>query len=312
MLRDTNARYEGPVVMARLRTTNPDAGYPFVTRQVSKVGPFNFSSAVSAAAVTITVKTDNGSVVSDTVDLSSVAAIGAVTAAELNTALGTAAVTNLTSSVEAATGRVKLALTTPGSAKYLQVGGEVAKYAGFGYGYGTEFIKIETAQSVAQEPTNTDSERLEVIDTNGLKTAIITRGYRTGSTITVTDTAMDINLRARVEGGTFRDDGYTDDAYVAPDASSVRPNLEVEWFSGVYGKDDSQEANRIGYLWRKCKSAMLTTVGGTAGDRNIQTGVYTLAVTPYKDPLSSASDEKDTVTQFLTVSEFDALNVLTV
>jgi hypothetical protein len=298
--------------MARLRTTNPDAGYPFVTRQVSKVGPFNFSGALVPAAVTITVKTDNGAVVSDTVDLSAVAAIGAVTVAELVTHINTAAVTNITASAEAGTGRLKLTLTTPGTAKYLQIGGEIAKLAGFGYGYGTEFIKLETAQSVAQEPTNTDSERLEVIDTNGLKTAIITRGYRTGSTITLTDTAMDINLRARVEGGTFRDDGYTDDAYVSPDASSVRPNLEVEWFSGVYGKDDSQEANRVGYLWRKCKSAMLTTVGGTAGDRNIQTGVYTLAVTPYKDPLSSASDEKDTVTQFLTVSEFDALNVLTV
>jgi len=301
--------------MARLRTTNPDAGYPFVTRQVSKVGPFNFSTALDPAAVTITVKTDNGAVVSDTINLSSPAPAGgitAVTATELVAAITAASVTNITASVEAGTGRAKLALTTPGSAKYLQVAGEVALLAGFGYGYGTEFIKIETAQSVAQEPTNTDSERLEVIDTNGLKTAIITRGYRTGSTITLTDTAMDINLRARVEGGTFRSDGYTAHAYVAPDASSVRPNLEVEWFSGVYGKDDSQEANRVGYLWRKCKSAMLTTVGGTAGDRNIQTGVYTLAVTPYKDPLSSANDEKDTVTQFLTVSEFDALNVLTV
>jgi hypothetical protein len=312
MLRDTNARYLGLVVMARVRATNPDGGYPFVTRQVSKVGPFDFSAAVSAAAVTITAKTDNGSVVADTVDLSAVAAIDAVTAAELNTAIGVAAVTNVTSSIESGTGRVKLALTTPGSAKYLQIGGEIAKYAGFGYGYGTEFSKIETVQSLAQEAVQKESERLEVLDSAGRPTAIITRSYRTGSTLTLIDTAFDINLRAKLEGGSFRDDGYTDDAYLAPGSNDIRPNIEAEWFHGVYAKDDSQEDNRVGYLWLKCRSAKLTKSPGTDGGRNFQTGTYTLAVTPYKDPISGSNDEKDTVMQFLTVSEYDALHVLTV
>jgi hypothetical protein len=310
-----SARFEGPVVMARLRCSNPDAGNPSVSRQVSAVGPFNFSGALLPAAVTIEIKTDNGAVVSDTINLTTPAPAGgitAVTAAELVTALTSAAVTNLTASVETATGRLLLALTTPGAAKYLQIGGEVAKFAGFGYGFGTEFVKLDTQQSVAQEPVSKDSERLEVLDSSGRATAIITRGYRMGSNITVTDVAMDINLRAMLEGGTFRDDSYTEEAYVAPGSSSERPSIEIEWFSGVYGKDDSNESNRIGYLWRKCKSAMLSSVGGTAGDRNIQTGVYTLAVTPYKDPISSADNEADTVTQFLTVSEFDALHVLTV
>jgi hypothetical protein len=227
-------------------------------------------------------------------------------------AITAAAVTNLTAAVEVGTGRAKLSLATPGSAKYLQIGGEVAKLAGFGYGFGTEFTKLDTQQSIAQEPVSKDSERLEVLDSSGRATAIITRGYRMGSTITMTDTALDINLRAKIEGGTFRDDSYTEDAYLAPGANSIRPSLEVEWFSGVYAKDDSNESNRVGYLWRKCKSAMLSAMGGTAGDRNIQTGVYTLSVTPYKDPISSVNDEPDTITQFLTIAEFDALHALTV
>lgn len=313
-LRDS-ARYEGPVVMARLRCSNPDAGNPTVARQVSKVGPFDFSAAVAPAAVTVTFKTDNGAVVNETIDLSSPAPAGgisSVTAAELVAAITTAAPTNITAAVESGTGRAKLSLTTPGSAKYLQIGGEVAKYAGFGYGFGTEFTKLETSQSVAQEPVSKDSERLEVVDTNGKVTAIITRGYRMGSTITLIDTAFDINLRSKIEGGTFRDDSYTEEAYVSPGTGSTRPSLEVEWFSGVYAKDDSNEDNRVGYIWRKCKSALLSSVSGTAGDRNIQTGTYTLSVTPYKDPISSANDEADTVTQFLTVAEYEALNVLTV
>lgn len=312
MLRDTNARYLGPVTMARVRAVNPDGGYPFVSRQVSKVGPFDFTNAASAAAVTITAKTDNGAEVADAVDLSAVGNIATVTAAELAAAITASSVTNLTAAVESGTGRVKLSLTTPGTAKYLQIGGEVAKFAGFGYGYGTQFTKIETVQSLAQEAVQKESERLEVLDSAGRPTAIITRSYRTGSTLTLIDTAFDINLRAKLEGGSFRDDGYTEDAYLVPGPNDPRPTIEAEWFHGVYAKDDNQEDTRVGYLWLKCRNAKLTQSPGTAGDRNVQTGTYTLAVTPYKDPLSSAADEKDTIMQFLTVSEYDALHVLTV
>lgn len=304
------ALFEGPVIGARIRATNPDAGTPLVLRQVSKVGPFDFSRAATLAAVTITVKSDAGAVVSDTIDLSTAADDEAVTVAELVAALTAASITGITASVEAVTGRAKIALTTPGTIKYLQVGGEVAQFAGFGYGYGTEFIKLNTQASIAQELVQKDSERLTAVGSDGLEMAIITRGYRQGSNITVTDTSYDEDLLALLEGGVWVDDGYDNLKYQAPGVTTQRPTVEVEWFSGLYSDGDNQEDNMVGVLWRKCRNAKLTTMAGGDGGRSIQQGVYTVAVTPYKakSAVSGDVDTPDTEIQRLTIEEYEALN----
>jgi hypothetical protein len=266
---------------------------------------------VSAAAVTISIKTDNGSWVNDTVDLSAVSSISAVTVAELVAAITAGAVTNLTASAESVTGYLKLALTTPGTAKYLQVKGEVALYTGMGYGYEMLIRQIDTQQSIADEPTNKEPERLEIVDSNGKVTAVISDGYRTGANITFTDTAMALDLRALLEGGLYETvAGYTNKKFTAPDSKSKKPVFTLEYFTAVYLKDDNQESNLVGYNWYKYRSCK-ATVGGSAGDRNMQAKTYTISATPYRDPLTNVKYPDQTI-QELTVSEYSALDVLDV
>jgi hypothetical protein len=134
---------------------NPDGGKVLPTRVVSATdGPFDFSDAAVPAAVTIKIKTDNGAWVNDTIDLSAVGSISAVTVAELVTAITTAAVTNLTASAESGTGFLKLALTTPGSAKYFQVDGEIAEYTGM-----TAKIFVGDTQKSVSSPPNMVEEQ---------------------------------------------------------------------------------------------------------------------------------------------------------
>lgn len=309
-LRDTSTtRYEFGSEFVRIIPNNPDGGVISPTRVVSASdGPFDFSDAVLASAVTISIKTDNGSWVNDTIDLSSVSAIGAVTVAELVSAITTAAVTGLTASAEANTGFLKLALTTPGSAKYFQVKGEIADYTGMT----AEIIPVNTQVSVAIEPTNKDSERIETTDSHGKITAILSDGYRQGATITVTDTAYDLALKKLLEGGTLSTvAGYAAKQYTAPGPSSVKPVVTIESFSAQYVKDDNQESNIVGYIQRKFKSCK-ATVGGVTGDRNFQSGVYTLMSVPYRDPISGVKDTSDMIEQVMTTAEYAALDVLNV
>lgn len=308
-----DARREGPVIFARLRANNPDGGIPLVTRTVGGIGPFDFSDAVNPAAVTIQIKTDNGSWVNDTIDLDDeLIDINAVTVAQLFAAINASSVTNLTASAEAGTGRIKLVLTTPGSAKYLQVRGEVAKYAGFGYGYTTEFRKLDTLASLAVADVNHDSERIEWVDGDGEVSAIVTKSYKTGATLTLTDNALDLNIKAVSEGGTFVDDGYGDDGYYDPLPSAEKPSLTVEWFAEVYASDDNNQGDVLGYIWRRANAVKHTATSDNPGDRSAHQIGYTYSAVPYRDPLGVAAKEPAVKTQFLTVAEYLALAPTTV
>jgi hypothetical protein len=307
-----DARREGPVIAARIRPNNPDGGIPLVTRTVGGIGPFDFSDAVDPAAVTIQIKTDNGSWVNDTIDLDDeLINIAAVTVAQLFAAINTAAVTNLTASSETDTGRIKLALTTPGAAKYLQVRGEVAKFAGFGYGYTTEWRKINTMASVAQADVNHDSERLEWVDGTGDVSAIITKSYKTSKTLTLTDNADDMNIRAFSEGGTFSDDGYDAEGYHEPLPSAEKPTLSMEWFAEVYASDDNNQGNVLGYNWYIANSLKHTSTADNPGDRSAHQIGYVYSAVPYRDPLTG-DKEATAIKQFLEVDEYLALTPLTV
>lgn len=296
-------------VFHRVIQHNGDGGKCLPTRVVSSTdGPFDFSDAATPAAVTIKIKTDNGAWVNDTVDLSAVGSISAVTVSELVTKITAAAVTNLTASTESSTGFLKLALTTPGSAKYLQVDGEIATYTGM-----TALIfNGDTQKSIAVTPTMVDSERLETIDSLGKKTAVVTGAYRTGSTPVIVDTAMSKELRAAIEGGTLTTvAGYTAKQYAAPGPDTVQPTVSLEVFYAIFAKNDNQSTLPVGYLWSRYDSCK-GTCGALAGDRNAQDWTYTFNAVPYRNPITGLSDDSDEYTQELTTAEFAALDVFNV
>lgn len=305
-LRET-AQYEFAPKFARVIVNNPDGSYPSTAGVLSGVGPFDFSGVDSIAAVPIIIKIDNGAEVVESLDLTAAADDAAVTPAEFIAAynlatVGPGPVSGTTASV--VSGRVKIVKTTIGSSKYLQVTGEGAQLAGFGYGYGAKIVKIDTQQSIADAPTMKESERLAITDSNGLDTAIISDGYRTGTVLTLTDTARDMELRSVIEGGTW--DPVTK-VYAVPTSSSVKPTFTIETFTSMYSKDDNLEANLEGYIQRVSKSCK-GTAGERAGDRNLQVATYTLNVTPYRDPATNVR-YPDTEETNLTIDAYELLDV---
>lgn len=304
MLRENTAtRFKfGPTIF-RLIPNNPDGGVTSPARVVSDgPGPWDFTGVVDDSAVTVTLKLDNGVVLSETLDLSALT-ITAVTAAQLATAWTAASVTGWTGTVEAETGYFKVAKTTPGAARYAQVGGELAQYTGMR----ATIIVSDNQKSIAVEAINKDSEVIETIDSNGLSTSINTDGYPTGATITLTDTSFDQEIKALVEGGTFVDDGFDAMVYESPGPASVKPEFTVETINSMYARDANQASNEANYVWRRYKSCK-GIVGGEAGDRNFQDQVYTITAVPYRDPLTGDKETKVYSEQILTVSEYEGLH----
>ncbi len=296
-------------VFHRIIQHSADGGKSLVTRVVSSSdGPFDFSAAAVPAAVTVTIKVDNGAVINETLDLSGVSSISAVTVAELVTAWTAASVTGYTGTAEAGTGFFKIAKTTPGTAKYMQIGGELATYTGMT----STIFKGDTQKSVAITPNMVDAERLETIDSLGKRTAVVASAYRTGSAPVIVDSAMSKELRAAIEGGTLTTvSGYTAKQYAAPGPDTVQPIVSIEVFYAMFAKNDNQATLPVGYLWNRYDSCK-GTCGALAGDRNAQDWTYTFDAVPYRDPVAGTTDPTDEYSQELTVAEYAALDVFNV
>jgi len=280
--------------------------YPGKTEVVafSGLGPFDFSGASVITAVPLTIKINN---VAETkavdVDASS-AAIGAVTAAELATAITAATFTGVTAIIDTR-GYCEI-LNGAGDAEtdYIQVYGECATIAEFGYGYGLQFIQLDTQKSFPMIPTNVDDESIETIDSNGKKTKVITPGYRDGLTATLVDSAVDNELRALLTGGSWNP---TTKEFVAPLDDVVRPLLSIETLSLKYLKATNQKGDYIGAkLTRAFNMSSKEDSSGT-GDNNFQDMSYSFTGTPYTDPETSVR-YGDSMTRDYTVAQYNALN----
>lgn len=303
-------KYEGMPLGARVIINNPNGSIATSAKVLSGVGPFDFSGVAAIANIPVTVKIDNGADIVESLDLSAAVDDAAVTVAEIVTAWTAqcAATTGVTASVDTDTGRLKLAKTTVGSSKYLQVSGEFAQVAGFGYGYGALIIPINSQQSIADEVVQRDAERLEIIDAQGEGAAIVTDPKRTGATITLTDTTYDRLLMAVLTGASYN---FTTGKIGAPFSDSVKPTFTFESYVAMYEKDDNQEPNFQQVLQRRSQMCKVTATTSGAGDRNLQAKSFTIAATVYKDPITGVRTP-DTEEDPLTVEEWIALDIFDV
>lgn len=298
------------VVMSKISPKNTDGStplpYPGKTEVVafSGLGPFDFSGASVITAVPLTIKINDASE-TKVVDVDAAsAAIGAVTVAELMTAITTAAFTGVTAIIDArGYGEI---LNGAGDAEtdYLQVFGECAILGEFGYGYGLEFIKLDTQKSFPFTPTNVDDETIETVDSNGLKTKVITPGYRDGLTASLVDSAVDNKLRALLTGGSWDD---VKKEFVAPLDDAVRPLLSIETLSKKFLKATNQKGDYIGTKLTRAYNMSSKEDSSGTGDNNFQDMTYSFTGTPYTDPETSVR-YGDSMTKDYTVAQYNALN----
>ena len=302
----TDARYDYGLVFSRFMPHNADNTISTPSRVVGGIGPFDFSDAVSSSAVTLKWKIDNATEASDTVDLSTASDINAVTVDELVSAVTTAAPTGLTASKETGTLRFKLAMTTPGTTKYFQVYGEIAQYSEIGQGLGAKFIKCETGQSDAEEPTMKADETKTVTDANGIDTDLIIPGYRKGAIYTFIDTAHDNELRQLIDGGVYN---TTLGTYEEPTLETEKKTFLMEQFYAVYKKGSNKKADRVGYVRELIRTCMGSSKAGTR-QNDWATYTYTITSTTYKNESGVFSGDK--LSENLTVAQYEALAVTTV
>ena len=267
------------------------------------VGPFDFSGVVDTSAVEFVIQIQYGAPESKTIDVSTgVGSVieSAVTAAELAAAITAAAYTGITASVE------NLRITIDVDAlwgRYLQVYGEGARIALFGQGVGQRFVLIDTQKSFSSDPVLKEAETFETTDTNNETTEVISDQYRKGFTATFTDSSLNYQLRAILEGGIISEDGKQ---YKVPSSSDKAIYFAIETVQRVYTYGSNKKQQLTGYILKKFFTAMASK-GGETGGIEWQDQVYNIVGTEYKDPvtnvISGDSDEEK-----LTVAEFDALN----
>lgn len=274
------------------------------------LGPFDFSGAdVTIGAVPMVIKI-NDSEESKDLDLSTAAVPSAVTATELIAAITTAAYTGVTSSVDSR-GYPKIVITAGDpEVDYIQVYGQAAKLSMFGNGYGLKFIHVDTMTTFAFTPTNVDDEKIEIVDNNNQKTAVIFPGYRDGVTATLTDAATDDELRALLTGGSYENlSGYNE--FVPPLPDAVKTNMSVEVVNRLYLKNTNQLDDWVGA--KITRALNLTAKEDSEGDgaKTWQTPGYSLSGTPYTEP-ETKTKISDSYTRTYSRADFNALNYYSV
>lgn len=273
----------------------------------SGLGPFDFSGASDISAVPLTIKKNNVAE-TKTLDLSGAVSSSAVTVTELIAAITTAAFTAVTAAVDSR-GYGKITLTgAVAISDYIQIYGEAAILGGFGQGYGLKFRTLDTQKSFPFIPTNVDDAIIETIDSNGKKTSVITPGYRDGLTATLVDSAVDDDLRALLNGGSWDE---TTKTYLPPLSDAERALLSIEVVNKRFLKNSNQKNDWIGATITRAYSMSSKEDGAGTGDNNFQDMSYSFSGTEYTDP-ETKTKYSDSMTKGFTRAEYEALDYVNI
>lgn len=272
------------------------------------VGPFDFSGEADTSAVPLTVKIDEATAETQTIDVSTgVGSVdeSAVTATELAAAIeaanAAAGFVGVTATV-AASGRIQIAIDSVTTERYLMVYGAAAEIGLFGQGLGLQPILLDTQESVSQSPTIVDSESITTQDTNGLITEVLTDPYRNGSTGTLTDTALDLALKRMLVGGALSSDS---DHYEYPNSETNAFYFAIEVSQPYYSKGTNKQADLVGYYLKRIYTCLASS-GDEAGDRSFQSQSYNYTATEYKD--ASGNLYGDSSIEKFTKAEWESLD----
>ncbi len=285
-LRESGARYVYGLSRLKIRALNDDLSTPAASNMIGGAGPFDFSTAVAPAAVTAFVKADAAAVEDFTINLSSPAPAGgisAVTVDELVTAINAGlaahspAITGWTASKQSVTNRIKLVHST---AVYTQFYGEAARLSMFGQGRGLKAIKSNTAKTLSATPSMKDDETKTTTDANGKDTEVIIEGYRKGFTGSMVDSAEDFEMMELIESGVLSSDGLT---YTAPASTAKKVLFEIEAYNPLYSAGTNDEDQIAG--WEKRHYLKVKgSIGEDSAGAEFADKTYNLVGTNYKTP----------------------------
>ena len=235
----------------RVKRSNPDGTVPTATRFVGFANTADLSDVLDDTLDTadLTIKIDNGTAQTETVDLTAAVDKTAVTVDEAKTALTAADFTGITWSKEAGTGRL---MGTHATGKEIAVTGPLAAALDFGQGIahggnGLEFIKgfNDRTMSIGMTKNKKDKEEIDQEGAKGGITRMLISAKLLGQTLAIAMKDKDYEMLELIQGGTFdRESGR----YTPPPSTRLEsPLFFIDVFSPIYGEGENKMENMSGY-----------------------------------------------------------------
>lgn len=235
----------------RVKRSNPDGTVPTATRFVGFANTADLSAVLDETLFTadLTIKIDNGTAQTETVDLSAAVDKTAVTVAEAFAALNTAAFTGVTFSKEEGTGRL---MGTHATGTEIAVTGPLAAALDFGQGIahggkGLEFLKgfEDRTMSIGMTKNKKDKEEIDQEGAKGGITRMLISAKLLGQTLAIAMKDKDYEMLELIQGGTFdRSSGR----YTPPPSTRLEsPLFFIDVFSPIYGEGENKMENMSGY-----------------------------------------------------------------
>lgn len=265
----------------RIQRNNPDGTIPTYDRMLGTSGGIDITGL--AGTETIALKEDNGSVVSEAIDLTggtyadSTNATVAELVTELNTQIALGSL-NLTASADGGTGRLKFALTS-GTAVKVQLYGTLISYLGFGTyngnqnyttGIGLKIVKgFDTTKSIGLPKVIKDKEEVENETGDGSLTSVIINAIVKGLAPVLTCAKNDYELKQMIMDGVY---DATADTYEPPNISDQdqKASCNIEIFSPAYDQGSNLQTNIA--AWEKL---LIRNVTGYEGDLTKEVKAFT-------------------------------------
>jgi uncharacterized protein related to proFAR isomerase len=298
----------------RALRNNPDGTPASPDRILGFSGTVDLSAIVGNSA-DITIKLDDGSEDTQTIDWTAAVDKTAVTVAEMFAAINAAGFTDITASADVTTGRLLVVYDGSEDISYMQLyngdSDNLATLLDFGQGHthdgeGVKFVRaFDNSSSIGLPKNIKDREEIEAEAGDGTLLTIIVPAIIKGLNPTITNIDNDLELKQLIQGGTYNS---TTNTYTPPNTSvTTKPIFSLEIFAPVYSKGTNQKEDLAGY-----ERIFLPSCTGIEGDvtketRALASYLFNLSATEYTDE----SDVKHAawIEQILSQTEFDALDV---
>lgn len=298
----------------RVKRSNPDGTVPTATRFVGFANTADLSAVLDDTTDTadLTIKIDNGTAQTETVDLSAADDKAAVTVDEAVAALTDAAFTGITWSKEAATGRL---MGVSANGTEIAVTGPLAAALDFGQGIahggnGLEFLKgfDDRTMSIGMTKNKKDKEEIDQEGAKGGITRMLISAKLLGQTLAIAMKDKDYEMLELIQGGTF---DRTSGRYTPPPSTRLEsPLFFIDVFSPIYGEGENKMENMSGY-----EQLRFLSCTGMEGDVPVEAKAwanyaYDVEASEYTD--KDGKKEPAWWEQSMTVATFEGMHVETV
>lgn len=292
---------------------NPDGTIPTAARFLGFSGTVDVSGIIDVSnEADLTLKLDDGTEETKTVDFSGVSDDTAVTVAEAVSALTTAAFTGVTWTADTATGRLKGAFA---SGAYVQVYGDLAPYLDFGQalthgGLGLVFVKAfnDLTKSIGLPKNIKAKEEIDMEGALGTITRMVIAAKLQGISPVFATKNKDYDLLELIQGGTY---DRTNGTYDPPLSTRTQsPTFFVEIYSPMYAQGVKKLEDEAAYeklVLRSCVGMEGDTPAEAKAWANYTYNVESTEYTNESGVTLSAYQEAQ-----LTLSAFEALDVVNV